>query len=321
MGRRRSIPETPSNRGRLVLGSRRDPNSRYAGYGRRTSLLTSPDGTVPQVGFSFGPGAEATFEAAIAEMEATPPSPTTGLARCQYEALPFHYTWPLGVVRLGRLLRERTRTRLNGAVGIGKPSRYQPGDWVRVKDEAAVRATLGPQDRLRGLWFTGKQWEYCGGTFQVERVVQRMMDDTFRMRSISRTVTLKGATCGDHCTRACPLLFRDEWLEPSFADDATIQLEPTQHVVVKSIDEIRATLDPDGRFEGVSVFPGMERFCGGRYGVVRKVQPKSLPKWKQFRGDWYVLEGVRCNGEPLAAEGRCDRQCSLLWHRTWLEFQ
>ena len=246
---------------------------------------------------------------------------TATLARCQYESLPFQYTWPLGIVRPARLVRERIRTRLNGSVGIGKPSLYQPGDWVRVKDEAAVRATLGPRDQLRGLWYTGKQWDYCGQVFEVERVVQRMMDDTFRMRSVSRTVTLKGATCGHHCSRACPLLFRDEWLEPSFADDAISRLEPAQEVVVRSIDEIRGTLDRDGRLDGLSAFPGMERFCGGRYGVLRRVQPLGLPKWKHFRGDWYVLKDVRCSGEPLASEGGCDRQCSLLWHRTWLKFQ
>ena len=270
----------------------------------------------------FEPGAEAIFDGAtIAGAKEVPGGSTTKLQRCQYESLPFHYTWPFGVVRLGRLLRERIRTRLKGPVGVGRPSAYQSGEWVRVKEAGAVRATLGPDDRMRGLWFTGKQWEYCGGTFQVEHVVQRMMDDTFRMRSISRTVTLKGATCGDHCTRACSLLFRDEWLVPSSPDDATTRLEPMQHVVVKSIDEIRTTLDRHGRLEGVSIFPEMERFCGGRYNVVRKVHPKGLPKWKQLRGEWYVLEGVRCNGEPLTTDGPCDRQCSLLWHRTWLELQ
>ena len=40
--------------------------------------------------------------------------------------------------------------------GEGKPSRYAVGDWVRVKDAEAIRATLDQHDTLRGMAFTGR---------------------------------------------------------------------------------------------------------------------------------------------------------------------
>jgi len=199
------------------------------------------------------------------------------------------------------------------------------GDWVRVKAPEAIRATLDDAARLRGLWFTTNQSAYCGHTYQVERVVRRILGDDFRVRSISGTVALAGAVCDGldgsvGCGRACSLFFRDEWLEPSadLADARTLSLV----VRVKPLEEIESTLDRNGRLEGISLSNEMAAYSGNLYQVLRKVEDLwvELPHWKKRRGEWYVLDGVRCSGEPLGSEGACDRNCGLLWHRAWLDF-
>jgi hypothetical protein len=59
----------------------------------------------------------------------------------------------------------------------------------------------------------------------------------------------------------------------------------------------------------------MAEYAGKRYPVLRRVEEHwELPRWKKQRGEWYVLDGVRCSGLPLGAEGACDRNCGLLWH-------
>ncbi|GAA1173226.1 hypothetical protein GCM10009664_45480 [Kitasatospora gansuensis] len=242
-------------------------------------------------------------------------------ARCQYKSLPLRDLPPLGMVRQARLALEDSRERRSGVPAPGRASAFSAGDWVRVKDADAVRATLDGRDRHRGLWFTASQWSYCGRTYQVEHVVRRMVDDHYRMRRLSATTSLRGATClgadrSEGCGLACALLFRDEWLEPS-TEAAADPLTPVRFVTVRSLDEIRATLDADGRLHGVPFQPGMALFAGTSHGAT-PVRHRSLARWQRpVGGDWYVLDSLRCGGEPLPLTG-CDRQCALLWHSSWL---
>ncbi len=245
--------------------------------------------------------------------------------RCQYKRLPLRDLPPLGIVRQARLAREDRRERSEGPPKPGRESVYRVGDWVRVKDREAVRATLDANDRHRGLWFTGGQWSFCGRTYQVEHIVRRMVDDHYRMRSLSATTTLAGATClgadgGQGCGLACALLFRDEWLEPSTPAAADLGTG-TRYATVRTLPEIRATLDRAGRLHGVPFQEGMARFAGTRHRVLTLVRHGSLAWWQRpVGGNWYILDSLRCNGEPLASTG-CDRQCGLLWHESWLNLE
>jgi hypothetical protein len=247
----------------------------------------------------------------------------TAANRCQYKSLPLRDLPPLGAVRRARIARERLRERRGGVPAPGRPSRFAEGDWVRVKDEAMVRATLDDRDRHRGLWFTGSQWSFCGGVYQVERVVRRMVDDHYRVRRLSGTVALAGATCHgadgtQGCGMDCALLFRDEWLEPAPAPVPAAR-PSTLWATVRSLAEIHATLGPDGRLHGVPFQAGMERHAGTRHGAT-ELRHRSLVWWQHPTGGrWYILDGLRCGGEPLAAG--CDRRCALLWHESWLHVE
>lgn len=245
--------------------------------------------------------------------------------RCQLENSFYNIAFPYGVAWA---LKHRLTLLVNharGPVAQGRPSRYGPGDWVRVRDADEIRATLDETDRLRGLLFTANQWEYCGRTFQVERVVRHMLDDQYRMRRISRTVALAGATCDVPggpvgCGRACSLFFRDDWLEPSSASTAEPRVRrPTARV--RTLEEIEATLDRSHRLDGIEFFAEMTAYTSRTYPVLRQAEDTWVgrPRWKKPRVGWYVLEGVRCRGTPLGAEGPCDRNCGLLWHGSWLE--
>ncbi|MBS1118414.1 MAG: cellulose biosynthesis (CelD)-like protein, partial [Deltaproteobacteria bacterium] len=79
---------------------------------------------------------------------------------------------------------------------LGEPSGFAAGAWVRVRDEAALRATLDEHAKTRGLAFVPAQWRTCGGVFRVARHVRRLRDDRGRFRPVSRTVLLEHVDCG-----------------------------------------------------------------------------------------------------------------------------
>ncbi|HWU50860.1 MAG TPA: hypothetical protein VN042_13340 [Asticcacaulis sp.] len=110
----------------------------------------------------------------------------------------------------------------------GKKSRgaldLKPGDWVRVRDAEAIRATLDPSSRNLGLSFEPEMALAIGQVRQVDQVVTRIVHEiTGKMIGLTRTVTLKGlvceGVCAKHCPRANPLFWREAWLERVAAPD------------------------------------------------------------------------------------------------------
>jgi hypothetical protein len=244
--------------------------------------------------------------------------------RCQFENSIYRYTPPLGELRALKRAARRFPDRFTKRAGEGKPSRYAPGDWVCVKAADAIRATLDAHGALRSLPFTDVQWAYCDRTFQVETVVRRMMNDSGRMRAVGRTVSLAGVTCDGPsadggCGRACPLLFRDEWLEPSSPERAQSP-RYDRYARVKPLAAILATLDRDGRRDGVMFSAAMGRYAGVRLPVHKRVEAIEARFWRRAGGEWYVLAGAHCLGEVLNGDAPCHRGCGLLWHADWLEF-
>ena len=52
--------------------------------------------------------------------------------------------------------------------------------------------------------------------------------------------------------------------------DRVLDLQPGESVEILSVSEITATLDADGKFEGIPFMPEMVPFCGRRFRVLRR---------------------------------------------------
>lgn len=98
----------------------------------------------------------------------------------------------------------------------------QPGELVRVKDHAAILATLDTNGRNLGLSFSAEMTPYCGATFRVLDRVERIVDErTGRLRRMKEPcILLEGAVCGARfnrrmlfCPRATYSYWREIWLE------------------------------------------------------------------------------------------------------------
>ena len=100
----------------------------------------------------------------------------------------------------------------------------QPGDQVRVKLPAEIRATLDAHNRYEGLYFTSATMErYCGGTYTVLARVDRFFDErSRRILKMKNTVLLDKAYCQPApdlddriagCKRMCFCFWKEAWLE------------------------------------------------------------------------------------------------------------
>ena len=90
-------------------------------------------------------------------------------------------------------------------------------------------------------------------------------------------------------------------------------------VEVRSRDEILATLDKDGRLDGMPFMPEMFAFCGKRFRVYKRAH-KTCDTVYDYKGrkmaDAVHLEGTRCDG---GSHGRCEAACPIFWKTAWLQ--
>jgi GNAT acetyltransferase-like protein len=215
------------------------------------------------------------------------------------------------------------------AASAGEASRFPVGSWVRVLEEPRVRATLSSTGKLRGLELVPVQLATCGKVYRVERHVRRLRDDHGRFRAIDRTVLLEGVDCSGAghdtpvptgCGRHCPLMYRDEWLEPATSPHAPPHAAvAVRHAHVRDLDEIYAGLDAFGRRDGLTFMPEMAQYAGKRFAVAQRLSTVfEYDRWIEMTRPIYILRGLHCTGAVLGSRGPCDRACAMLWHEDWL---
>lgn len=102
-----------------------------------------------------------------------------------------------------------------------------------------------------------------------------------------------------------------------------LDLRPGERVRVRSVADIRATLDQDGRLRGLAYMPEMQRFAGRELSVKKRVElffderTREMCKVKGI----VLLDGAFCEGRSSDPTdyGGCDRCCFLFWKEDWLE--
>ena len=91
-----------------------------------------------------------------------------------------------------------------------------------------------------------------------------------------------------------------------------------QIVEVRSQDEILATLDADGKLEGLPFQSEMLKFCGRTFPVFRRAEKVFLDHhyYVAKLDNTVLLDGPRCNGQ---AHDGCQMGCLILWKQAWLK--
>jgi len=98
---------------------------------------------------------------------------------------------------------------------------------------------------------------------------------------------------------------------------ATLGLRSGELVMVRSREEILATLDSSGKNRGLEFTPEMEKYCGRKIRVLKRVDKMMNEKTGKMRqiANTVILEGTNCDGY---SHGGCPRACYCLWREIWL---
>ncbi|MDQ2730102.1 MAG: hypothetical protein M3Y56_00455 [Armatimonadota bacterium] len=120
---------------------------------------------------------------------------------------------------IGKVLSTvRARQRRNGGRTPTATLNLQPGEWVVIKSEKDIQATLDGRGCNRGLEFSPGMSFHCGGRYRVlQRLDKMIVEGAGKMRNISNTVILEGVACSGACSRGCPranyMYWREVWLQ------------------------------------------------------------------------------------------------------------
>jgi hypothetical protein len=89
-------------------------------------------------------------------------------------------------------------------------------------------------------------------------------------------------------------------------------------VEVRGLAEIQATLDAEGRLEGMPFMREMAKFCGRKFQVARRAERVFLDRVAIVAelNDAVFLDGPRCDGQE---HDGCQMKCQLFWKEAWLK--
>ena len=98
----------------------------------------------------------------------------------------------------------------------------------------------------------------------------------------------------------------------------SLSLQTGDRVRVKSLAQIKETLDADGKHQHLLFAPAMAEFCGREMRVQNRVDKIILEGTRRQREikDTVLLEGATCDG---ICHRMCPRQSLLFWRECWLE--
>jgi hypothetical protein len=102
------------------------------------------------------------------------------------------------------------------------------------------------------------------------------------------------------------------------SSDEALNLLPGEWVEVKTAKEIFSTLDQRAKLRGLGFNPEMEKFCGKRFQVYKRVDKivmESTGELRKIKMPTVLLKEVFCDGK---AHGGCDRSCFCYWREAWL---
>ncbi len=102
-------------------------------------------------------------------------------------------------------------------------------------------------------------------------------------------------------------------------NSGTSSLRSGDMVLIRSNEEIKATLNFWGELKGCLFMQDMWQYCGTSQQVFKSVNryvDERDYRVKKAKG-LVLLEGLVCEGAP--DYGRCDRACFYFWREEWLE--
>lgn len=95
--------------------------------------------------------------------------------------------------------------------------RLRPNEWIEVRSQAEILATLDEDGALEGLPFMPEMLRFCGRPFRVLSRADRTVVQKLGVRRMQHTVHLDELRCDgaahDGCCRGCLIFWKEAWLQ------------------------------------------------------------------------------------------------------------
>lgn len=111
-----------------------------------------------------------------------------------------------------------------------KKMNLKAGEWVEVRSQAEILATLDERGRLGNLPFMQEMLQYCGRRFRVFKRADKTCDpahDPWSIRRLENTVHLEGVRCDgqghDGCQAGCLIFWNESWLRRAESDVLSVE--------------------------------------------------------------------------------------------------
>jgi hypothetical protein len=131
---------------------------------------------------------------------------------------------------------EQEKNHIDG-VDASMVTNLRIGTNVQVKHEPEILSTLDEHGTLNGLPFTSEMLGFCGGTYKVLKILNRIHIDGVGVRGIDDIVMLEGVRCNGEahgaCERRCYLLFKRPWLNVFGESSPTSNISHTNHGLIE----------------------------------------------------------------------------------------
>lgn len=202
-------------------------------------------------------------------------------------------------------------------------------EWLRkVDDEYEPPPSPGPSPKDRPRYRTKEEARYMCQSTELYRATaplhwwnpMQYVDDIRSGQMGLRDLTKGVRQLGVEKIRS--LLSGHRWAGLTGTNvktpQASLNLRPDERVRTRSKEEIKATLDRDGKNRGLEFSPEMSVFCDRTLKVQKKVSKIILEQTGEMReiNDTVLLEGAICDG---VLRRWCPRKNYLLWREIWLE--
>jgi hypothetical protein len=168
-------------------------------------------------------------------------------------------------------MREPTTHALGG--GMSTPESWihpavlnlKAGEWVEVRSQEEILATLDEHGRLENLPFMPEMLPYCGRRFQVFKRADKSCDniEAWSIRRMERSVFLEGLRCDGSghggCQAGCLIFWKEAWLKRTASSEGltAISLQgkaaPEESHGLCSLERLRAASQA-ARTEGAPIY-------------------------------------------------------------------
>jgi hypothetical protein len=99
--------------------------------------------------------------------------------------------------------------------------KYRAGDWVEVRSEREILATLDSKGEIDGMPFMPEMLQFCGRRLRVGAVAHKTCDTANKTggRRVPNTLHLEGVRCDGTahggCQAGCLLFWKTDWVVPA----------------------------------------------------------------------------------------------------------